>query len=1124
MKVIQVNYSFSIQSINGNAFVLSDDGRLQQLKQGELITKGQLLIVNEHSKLTYLLGDKLYSIVSSDASVINEQELNNPNVVKLLSEYPSINIDNDNGIFQLTHNDLNIEPIVLKHDNTSITNDFNHVFDQVIANAGHDTEYQPEIWKTVYHQFVGSDDEPYQEVNPNSFKINAVITINNITSDDVINAVEAKTDIAVHGLVGADVKVGDIVTVTIDNHQYKTHVEQGLIWSVNVAGHILVDNPSLSVHASVTTSNQYGHSITADADHAYKVDTDINAAITITNIADDDVINATEAKGKVAVSGMVGADVKAGDIVHLTVDGKVLGTAIVNADLTWTAQVDGATLESATKDSVHASVTTTDKAGNAATAETDHIYSIDTDINAAITITKIAEDDVINATEAKGQVAVSGTVGADVKAGDIVHLTVDGNYLGKATVKSDLTWSTLVDGSTLENAAKDSVHASVTATDKAGNSATAETNHTYSIDTDINAAITITNIAEDDVINAAEAKGQVAVSGTVGKDVKVGDIVHLTVDDNYLGKATVNSDLTWSTLVDGATLVSAKNDNIHASVTASDSAGNTAYAETDHNYIYALISITKISNNYVVNAAKPDEYALIGGTVGGSVKVGDEVKLSINGIPLCTTYVEEKNGELVWNKEVLASELVNVTICDIDASVSTTGEHDNVAIANANHPYIYATISITEIADDDVINSVEAKEQVAVSGSVGGDVKAGDVIHLSVDGKDLGTAIVKSDHTWTAQVDGETLSNASKESIHATVSTQGSSNNIATAETDHIYSIDTDINAAITIINIADDDVINAAEAKDKVTVSGMVDKDVKAGDIVHLTVDGKVLGTATVKADLTWTAQVDGATLASASKDSVHASVTTTDKAGNSATAETDHIYSIDTKIDAEITITKIAEDDVINATEAKGQVAVSGTVGADVKAGDIVHLTVDGKVLGTATVKADLTWTAQVDGATLESATKDSVHASVTTTDKAGNSATAETDHIYSIDTKIDAEITITKIAEDDVINATEAKGQVAISGTVDKDVKAGDIVHLTVDGKVLGTATVKADLTWSTLVDGATLAGASRDSVHASVTTTDKAGNAATAETDHIYSIDTEIAAAITITNIADDDVIN
>ncbi|MGR5373120.1 hypothetical protein, partial [Photobacterium damselae] len=71
------------------------------------------------------------------------------------------------------------------------------------------------------------------------------------------------------------------------------------------------------------------------------------------------------------------------------VDGHKVGeTQVVEQDgkLTWTAQVDGSVLEHASADSVKATVTTTDVAGNSATATDDHTYSIDTDIAAKITI------------------------------------------------------------------------------------------------------------------------------------------------------------------------------------------------------------------------------------------------------------------------------------------------------------------------------------------------------------------------------------------------------------------------------------------------------------------------------------------------------------------------------------------------------------------------------------------------------------------------------------------------------------------------------------------------------------------------------------------------------------------
>ncbi|HIF9283884.1 TPA: Ig-like domain-containing protein, partial [Photobacterium damselae] len=337
--------------------------------------------------------------------------------------------------------------------------------------------------------------------------------------------------------------------------------------------------------------------------------------------------------------------------------------------------------------------------------------------------------------------------------------------------------------------------------------------------------------------------------------------------------------------------------------------------------------------------------------------------------------------------------------------------------------------------------------------------------------------------------------------------------NRATATDDHTYSIDTDIAAKITITSIATDDVINADEAHSKVPVTGTVGADVKAGDTVTVIVDGKTVGTTTVEnhdGKLTWTAQVDGSVLEHASADSVKATVTTTDAAGNSATATDDHTYSIDTDVAAKITITSIATDDVINGDEADSKVPVTGTVGADVKAGDTVIVMVDGHKVGeTQVVEQDgkLTWMAQVDGSVLEHASADSVKATVTTTDAAGNRATATDDHLYSIDTDIAAKITITSIATDDVINADEAHSKVPVTGTVGADVKAGDTVTVIVDGKTVGTTTVEnhdGKLTWTAQVDGSVLEHATADSVKATVTTTDAAGNRATATDDHLYSI--------------------
>ncbi|MGR5205260.1 hypothetical protein ACPV3S_21115, partial [Photobacterium damselae] len=70
--------------------------------------------------------------------------------------------------------------------------------------------------------------------------------------------------------------------------------------------------------------------------------------------------------------------------------------------------------------------------------------------------------------------------------------------------------------------------------------------------------------------------------------------------------------------------------------------------------------------------------------------------------------------------------------------------------------------------------------------TVGGDVKAGDTVTLTVDGKEIGTATVVDNGgklEWTAtNIDGHVLANASKDDVTATVSIKDSYGNSASAE------------------------------------------------------------------------------------------------------------------------------------------------------------------------------------------------------------------------------------------------------------------------------------------------------------------------------------------------------
>ncbi|MBK7675183.1 MAG: Ig-like domain-containing protein [Candidatus Accumulibacter sp.] len=153
------------------------------------------------------------------------------------------------------------------------------------------------------------------------------------------------------------------------------------------------------------------------------------------DITADDILNAAEIAGNVTVTGTVGGDAKAGDTVTLTVNGQNFTGLVVNnaGVLGFAIAVPAPTSWADADRTIDARVTTTDAAGNSATADDSEGYSVDT-APPLPTITldaNITADDILNAAEIAGNVTVTGTVGGDAKVGDTVTLTVNGqNFTG----------------------------------------------------------------------------------------------------------------------------------------------------------------------------------------------------------------------------------------------------------------------------------------------------------------------------------------------------------------------------------------------------------------------------------------------------------------------------------------------------------------------------------------------------------------------------------------------------------------------------------------------------------------------------------------------------------------------
>ncbi|WP_442953124.1 Ig-like domain-containing protein [Pectobacterium sp. A5351] len=951
----------------------------------------------------------------------------------------------------------------------------------------------------------------------------ASITIDDVTSDNVINASESGQTIAVTGKVDNDVKAGDAVTVKVGTETYQTTVNaDGKTWSVNVPGSVLAANGDVS--ATVTTRDAAGNVTTANATHAYGVDTVApTASITIDDVTSDNVINAAESGQTIAVTGKVDNDVKAGDAVTVKVGTETYQTT-VNADgKTWSVNVPGSVL--AANGDVSATVTTRDPAGNVTTANTTHAYGVDTVApTASITIDNVTSDNVINASESGQTIAVTGKVDNDVKAGDAVTVKV-GTETYQTTVNTDgKTWSVNVPGSVL--AANGDVSATVTTRDTAGNVTTANTNHTYGVDTVApTASITIDDVTSDNVINASESGQTIAVTGKVDNDVKVGDAVTVKVGTETY-QTTVNTDgKTWSVNVPGSVL--AANSDVSATVITRDAAGNVTTANTSHAYgvdtvaPVASISIDDVTSDNVINAAESGQTIAVTGNVDNDVKAGDAVTVKVG----TETYQTTVNADgKTWSVNVPGSVLA--ANGDVSATVTTRDAAGNVTTANTSHAYDVdtvaptASITIDDVTSDNVINASESGQTIAVTGKVDNDVKAGDAVTVKVGTETYQTTVNADGKTWSVNVPGSVL--AANDDVSATVTTRDAAGNITTANTSHAYGVDTVApTASITIDNVTSDNVINAAESGQTIAVTGKVDNDVKAGDAVTVKVGTETYQT-TVNADgKTWSVNVPGSVLAA--NDDVSATVTTRDPAGNVTTANTNHAYGVDTVAPtASITIDNVTSDNVINATESGQTIAVTGKVDNDVKAGDAVTVKVGTETYQTTVNTDGKTWSVNVPGSVL--AANGDVSATVTTRDPAGNVTTANTTHAYGVDTVAPtASISIDNVTSDNVINAAESGQTIAVTGKVDNDVKVGDAITVKVGSETYQT-TVNADgKTWSVNVPGSVLAANS--DVSATVTTRDTAGNVTTANTNHTYGVDTVApTASITIDNVTSDNVIN
>ncbi|MFN2367882.1 MAG: Ig-like domain-containing protein, partial [Desulfurivibrionaceae bacterium] len=404
----------------------------------------------------------------------------------------------------------------------------------------------------------------------------------NIADDGIINIDERdgiEGDISISGRVGGGAQIDDTVTLNVIDpasgqilHTYTTTVDSDKTFSFGVPGAELADvgdGKTGKVAVAITTKGavnpgtdeqSYGVDLTAPVPEIY-----------LDPITADNIIKSDETDGSVTISGSVGGDARVGDIVTLDInDGALSYTTEVVSGKTFSISVNGSDLEltaggHGSIGTVDASITVFDNAGNEGGKSVHGEYEVDTMTPSPTIIfdpdVAVADDGVLSLDEAKGTVAVKGTVGGDAGAGDTIILTVDGKeYIGSVD-PDGLSFSIEVSGSDLVSDSDKKIEARIE-TDWSGNIGAGENSVEYTLDDAVEAPTIILDLpmAGDNIINGHEEGGYVAITGTVDGGALPDDKIILTVNDpsdgSILHTATglVQDDMTFNINVDGSIL------------------------------------------------------------------------------------------------------------------------------------------------------------------------------------------------------------------------------------------------------------------------------------------------------------------------------------------------------------------------------------------------------------------------------------------------------------------------------------------------------------------------------------------------------------------------------------------
>ncbi len=333
----------------------------------------------------------------------------------------------------------------------------------------------------------------------------------------------------------------------------------------------------------------------------------------------------------------------------------------------------------------------------------------------------ITSDNVINSTEAAGNVTVTGSlknIPADA-ANTVVTVVVNGVTYTATVDKVAGTWSVVVPGSGLIADSDKTIDAKVTFTDAAGNSSNITESKTYTVDTTAPSAPVI------DPINATNP-----VTGTA----EAGSTVKVTFPDGTTATVVAGPDGKWTVPNPGDL-----KDGDKVTVVATDPAGNPSAPSTGTvDAVAPAVTVTTTLTN--------DSTPALSGTINDPTA---KVVVTVDGV----NYSATNNGDGTW------------TLADNTLPVLTDGPHTVTVTATDPAGNVGTTNAVVTV--DTTAPNAPVIDPINATNPVTGTAEAGSTVKVTFPDGTTATVVAGPDGKWTVPNPGD-LKDGDKVTVVAT--------------------------------------------------------------------------------------------------------------------------------------------------------------------------------------------------------------------------------------------------------------------------------------------------------------------------------------------------------------------